>query len=318
MTRFQRWLGVSLSVVLMLPMFSSSAGAQVAYRTGQNVQPSYEGWVRNNDGSFDLIFGYFNRNEEEEPNVPVGPQNFFSPGPDDRGQPTHFYPGRQMFLFSVRVPADFGEKELVWTVTHNARTDTAIGWLVSFYEVTKTVRWAQRNAAQHKPTPGEERDLPPSIELDGPTTVTVATSTPLDLEVLVEDDGLPGPPERRRFRRRVDGGEGPVVPLVRRLPFHLQDMVSVSSATETGLAVSWLHYRGPGAVEFKPRTLQLDKSGGRATTTARFSEPGTYVLRAVADDRIFTTPVDVTVIVTASGQTAPLNGGAGGAGGKSE
>ena len=300
MTRFQRWLGVSLSVALMLPVFSPSAGAQVTYRTGQNVQPSYEGWVKNSDGSYDLVYGYYNRNEEEEPNVQVGPQNFFSPGPEDQGQPTHFYPGRQMFLFRVRVPADFGEKELVWTVTHNERTDTAIGWLGSFYEITKPVRWAQRNAAQHKPSPSEVRDLPPSIELDGPTTVTVAPTTPLDLAVLVQDDGLPGPPERRRFRRRVDGGEGPVVPLVRRTPFYLQDMVSVSSATETGLAVSWLHYRGPGAVEFKPRTVQLDKSGGRATTTASFSEPGTYVLRAVADDRIFTTPVDVTVTVAAS------------------
>ena len=286
----------------MLPVFSLSAGAQIAYRTGQNVQPSYEGWMRNDDGSYDLVFGYYNRNKEEEPNIPVSPQNFFSPGAEDRGQPTHFYPGRQMFLFSVRVPSDFGENELVWTVTHNRRTDTAIGWLGSIYEITKTVRWAQRNAAQHKPNTNEERDLPPSIELDGPATVTVETSTPLDLEVLVEDDGLPGPPERPGLATIVRADRTVVVPLVRRVPFHLQDMVSVSSANETGLAVSWLHYRGPGAVKFKPRTVQLDRSGGRATTSVHFSEPGTYILRAFADDRIFTTPVDVTVNVTTSGE----------------
>jgi hypothetical protein len=45
-------------------------------------------------------------------------------------------------------------------------------------------------------------------------------------------------------------------------------------------------------------TVSIDKAGGRAATTARFSEPGTYVLRAVADDQMFTTPVDVTVTVT--------------------
>jgi hypothetical protein len=305
MTRFQRWLGASLSVALMLPVLSPSAGAQETFSRGKNVQPSYEGWMMNDDGSYDLVFGYFNRNEEEEPNIQVGPDNFFSPGPEDRDQPTHFYPGRQMFLFTTRVPADFGEQELVWTVTHNGRTDTAIGWLGSFYEITKPVRWAQRNAAQHEPNPSEVRDLPPSIELDGPTTVTVATSAPLDLEVLVKDDGLPGPPERPGLAGIDRSKAAVVVPLVRRKSFHLQDMVSVSSATETGLAVSWLHYRGPGAVEFKPRTLPLDKNGGRATTTAHFSEPGTYVLRAVADDRIFTTPVDVTVTVTGSGQPAP-------------
>jgi hypothetical protein len=138
MTRFQRWLGASLSVALMLPVLSPSAGAQETFSRGKNVQPSYEGWMMNDDGSYDLVFGYFNRNEEEEPNIQVGPDNFFSPGPEDRDQPTHFYPGRQMFLFTTRVPADFGEQELVWTVTHNGRTDTAIGWLGSFYEITKT------------------------------------------------------------------------------------------------------------------------------------------------------------------------------------
>jgi hypothetical protein len=285
----------------MLPVFSPSAAAQETYRRGQNVQPSYEGWVKNDDGSYDLIFGYYNRNEEEEPNVPVGEDNFFSPGPEDQGQPTHFYPGRQMLLFSVRVPADFGEKELVWTVTHNGRSDTATGWLGSFYETTKTIRWAQRNAAQHEPNPREKQTLPPSIKLDGPTTVRVATLTPVNLEVVVTDDGLPGPRERPGLAN-VDRRAALVVPLERRKPFHLQDMVSVSSASETGLAVSWLHYRGPGAVEFKPRTVPLDKSGGRAATAVRFSEPGTYVLRAVADDRVFTPSVDVTVVVAAGGE----------------
>ena len=37
---------------------------------------------------------------------------------------------------------------------------------------------------------------------------------------------------------------------------------------------------------------------GKATTTARFDEPGTYVLRAVADDTVLTTVADVTVTVS--------------------
>ncbi len=74
-------------------------------------------------------------------------------------------------------------------------------------------------------------------------------------------------------------------------------------AYDTGLAVTWLHYRGPGKVTFDPMTIELDKLGGQATTTAHFSEPGTYMLRAVANDTIWTTPVNFTVTVTENNST---------------
>ncbi len=65
-----------------------------------------------------MFFGYMNSNWEEEFDVAVGPDNHIEPGGPDQGQPTHFYP-RNMFLFTIRVPKDFGDKELVWTlVTH--------------------------------------------------------------------------------------------------------------------------------------------------------------------------------------------------------
>jgi hypothetical protein len=38
-------------------------------------------------------------------------------------------------------------------------------------------------------------------------------------------------------------------------------------------------------------------------TTASFSTAGTYVIRAVADDGNYTTPVDVTVVVKEAPQT---------------
>ena len=50
--------------------------------------------------------------------------------------------------------------------------------------------------------------------------------------------------------------------------------------------------------------IPLNREGGQASTTVRFSEPGTYVIRAVADDRIFTTPVSITVIVKGAVSTA--------------
>ena len=83
----------------------------VRYATGQNVAPVFEGWEKNPDGSFSFRFGYLNRNYEEEPEIPVGSNNSFSPGPADRGQPTHFYTRRQQFMFKVRVPPDFGKQK---------------------------------------------------------------------------------------------------------------------------------------------------------------------------------------------------------------
>ena len=51
--------------------------AQLSYTKGQHVEPAYEGWRENENGTFSFIFGYFNENGEEELDVPVGENNFF-------------------------------------------------------------------------------------------------------------------------------------------------------------------------------------------------------------------------------------------------
>ena len=95
------------------------------YATGQNVVPVFEGWERNADGSFNMVFGYMNRNYEEAVDVPVGPDNALEPGGVDQGQPAHFYPRRQQYVFYVRVPKDWGKKDLVWTLTSHGKTEKA-------------------------------------------------------------------------------------------------------------------------------------------------------------------------------------------------
>src|SRR3954447_631333 len=114
------------------------ATAQVA-SSGQDVVPVYEGWEQNADGSFNLVFGYFNRNWDEEIDVPVGPGNIIEPGGQDQGQPTHFLPRRNRFLVRVRVPADFGKKELVWTVTTHGKTSRAYATLKPDYFIDDIV-----------------------------------------------------------------------------------------------------------------------------------------------------------------------------------
>ena len=83
----------SFLAALILLLSSQSLGAQLSYTKGQNVSPGYEGWEQNEDGSFNLLFGYMNRNWLEEVDAPIGPGNMLSPGRADQGQPTHFCPG---------------------------------------------------------------------------------------------------------------------------------------------------------------------------------------------------------------------------------
>ncbi len=50
---------------------------QDSYRRGQHVEPAYEGWRPNEDGTFSFLFGYMNENWEAELDVTVGTANFF-------------------------------------------------------------------------------------------------------------------------------------------------------------------------------------------------------------------------------------------------
>jgi len=79
------------------------AQARFTYSSSQSVSPAYEGWWPNEDGSFTMFFGYMNSNWEQQFDVPVGPDNNIEPGGPDQGQPTHFYPRRNPFLFTIRV-----------------------------------------------------------------------------------------------------------------------------------------------------------------------------------------------------------------------
>src|SRR6266436_9405138 len=113
---------------------------------GQSISPAYEGFWTNADGTFDFLFGYYNRNWEEEINVPVGPDNTLDPGGADQGQPTHFFPRRNQFVFKVHVPANFGNKEIVWTLTSHGMTEKAYASLRPPYAVDETVMMANFGA----------------------------------------------------------------------------------------------------------------------------------------------------------------------------
>jgi len=57
---------VGLSGLLLGPDVSMS---EIKFNKGQSIQPAFEGWMKNPDGSYSLWFGYLNRNYEETPDV---------------------------------------------------------------------------------------------------------------------------------------------------------------------------------------------------------------------------------------------------------
>src|SRR5262245_66354044 len=84
----------ALRVVALAAGALTSASAQVPVpKDNDNITPVYEGWLPNDDGSFELVFGYMNREWEGDTSIPLGPANTMDPG-GDQGQPTNFFPRR--------------------------------------------------------------------------------------------------------------------------------------------------------------------------------------------------------------------------------
>src|SRR5215469_15594815 len=164
-----------------LPTYNS----QTQFSSGQDVVPVFEGWLRNSDGTFTFVFGYFNRNWKEELVIPTGVDNKLEPGPADRGQPTYFLPRRQSWVFRVQVPADWGNKELVWTLTAHGRSEKAYAALTPEEELSERIIMTRGNL-----NPGEDDpNKPPVITID---SIPVATAgRPVSLTAQVVDDGLP-------------------------------------------------------------------------------------------------------------------------------
>ena len=156
------------------------------FSSGQSIQPFFDGWSHHPDGGFDMHFGYLNRNYAEELHIPVGAANRMSPGEPDQGQATYFYPRNQRRVFSVTVPADWGDRRLEWQVTVGDETHRALGWLQPEWEI-----FANPAAAR---AGGQGDNQPPELTVTAPADVV--SGEPAALVAAVTDDGLP-PPRRR-------------------------------------------------------------------------------------------------------------------------
>lgn len=276
----------------------------VKYNSGQNIQPVFEGWSRNPDGSFTMHFGYLNRNYVEELHVPLGPNNQIEPGGPDRGQPTYFYTRVNRYAFSVNVPKDWDKtREVIWTVTANGKTDKAFGFLQADWEVDMGVILSNTVLSARGRGEGNQAPVLKIDPIAPPTTTAVATLT-----ALVTDDGLPKPGTGRR--RTAVGQETP--PTLQNMPEAPVNVPSVQrggqlgrrSGPPSGLSVTWIVWRGPAGVVFEP-TAYAPVKDGKALTTATFQKPGEYVLRARATDSVATVTQDVKVTVSGPSPSSP-------------
>jgi hypothetical protein len=231
---------------------------------GSSVTGAFEGWFYERDGSRSLLVGYFNRNTKEVLDVPVGPNNRIEPGGPDLGQPTHFLAGRQYGVFAIKVPKDFGTKELTWTIVANGQTNTITmhtrpDWIVEPFE-----------DPANKNTPPVIRLEPGAATFSGPPIVlaasyTTAPGVPLPLVAWATDEGPKINVSEAPARSRSRAAGGPPAP--------------------PRLAVAWSLLRGPGAVTFDPPRPVIDEAhSGKTTTQATFTEPGAYILRLQAND----------------------------------
>ncbi len=110
---------------LLFARYSLFAQYVPLHDSGQSVTAAYlKDGSANPDGSFSILFGYYNRNQKQELDIAIGPDNRIEPGGPDQGQPTHFLTKRRWGVFTVTVPKDFGSKKINWTLTANAKTTT--------------------------------------------------------------------------------------------------------------------------------------------------------------------------------------------------
>ena len=248
------------AAVLVLPPALAQLPQEPAHEAGAGVTGSFEGWFRNPDGTYTLLLGYYNRNRKEEVDIPIGPQNQIEPGGPDHGQPTHFITGRDWGVFTINVPADFGQKKLTWTLSVNGQITSIPASLKKDWEVSPLVEAAVGNT-------------PPilSFEEKGPSTQgpiavkaerTAKVGVPLSITTWVSDDA------------KFTSGSGA-------RPKNLQGPVTIR----------WSVFRGVAPVKFsaeRPAVEKLERPGvgfaGKATASVTFSTPGDYILRVVAND----------------------------------
>ncbi len=258
---------------------------------GLTVTPVLEGWYDNGDGTYTISFGYWNRNQEEVVEIPLGENNSIEPAEFDGMQPTTFLPGRHRGIFGVTISEDMRDEDLWWNIrnangdVHRApgRTHAApyqLDWYPRPHGTLTPLVWFESEGNAGRGPQG----------VMAQETVTASVGSPVTLSVNVRDPSERDPDDPRT-----------------------QEAASVR--------VVWSKYQGAGEVEFTrhestpepepeeeeadagpggrgrggrggfrgggppgPETIMLPEGRGTALVYVTFSDPGSYVFLAQVDN----------------------------------
>lgn len=317
-----------IATAVLIGSWNGASAQNLTYAKGQNVSPAYEGWEEDSAGRKFFVFGYMNRNWQEELDIPVGPDNKFTTGAADQGQPTHFLPRRNRFIFRVPVPAGFTEKdELVWSLTSRGKTELAYATLGLDQKLDDVVKASETGAlGAGSSSPEVRANTPPVLEIQGPRRLEVKVGEPVTLTLVVRDDGIPKVRALGAGAAVENSGSSAALASSAAASAQIQALRArrlflppsrVTVGKNVGLWTGWHVYRGAGAVKFDQdqiSTWEDTRTGGNSpwaphwtapklppdgkqTTTAWFSAPGEYVLRARADDGALTADQHITIVV---------------------
>lgn len=273
-------LAVGLIGVITAPLYAQLPAHLRDYplasrkTSGDLIAPFFDGWIRNEDRSVTMVFGFMNRNTKEIVDIPLGPNNYLEPAQFDGAQATHFpvydRPGfrgiRERGAFAVTVPADMAGTEVVWTLKHAGHSYSIPGRdkSTAYQMGNEPLALGSLNPAIRFDMDGTE-----STDREGiyASKITTVVGKPLNLSAYVQDRG-----EREGYE-------------VESLLFPV--------------GTEWILHQGPAKPEFETAAIsgrergqgddgEMGNGWSSVQTQATFWEPGEYVIRLRVDN--FTAP----------------------------
>ncbi|MEZ5491529.1 MAG: hypothetical protein R3F50_14600 [Gammaproteobacteria bacterium] len=281
---FKTVISIALGLLLAVS-FTTQAQTPPRFLTlsppvGWPIIPLLEGWVRNEDGSITLIFGYINRNDEDV-DVPVGENNYIEPSEFNGMQPGSFLAGRGPQVFSVTLPPD--------------RADEDVWWYIRSGDDSELLK-----------VPGRARDSAYELDFIRPRPQGALRPT-----VGVGENGAQAAENMAviaDYPRTVQVGERIEMAINATDP-SVRDSSDPRFREPLDLGVHWAKHQGPGNVTFSyhpdspapenpynerdpryarweadPREGSIEAGNGVAKVWASFSAPGEYMIRTMVEN----------------------------------